>query len=129
MRAVYPIVITPAEESGYVVYVPDLKINTQGESIAECMDMARDAISLWGICEQDMGRDIPEASVILPEHAPNEIVTLVDVDFNAYRRAQDMRAIRKNVTIPSYLNELAEKAGINFSQVLQTALKQQLGIQ
>lgn len=129
MRAVYPIVITPAEEGGYVVYVPDLKINTQGESIAECMDMARDAISLWGICEQDMGRDIPEASVILPEHAPNEIVTLVDVDFNAYRRAQDMRAIRKNVTIPSYLNELAEKAGINFSQVLQTALKQQLGIQ
>ena len=40
-----------------------------------------------------------------------------------------MRVIRKNVTIPSYLNELAEKAGINFSQVLQAALKQTLDVQ
>ena len=47
----------------------------------------------------------------------------------AYRRAQDTRAIRKNVTIPSYLNDLAERAGVNFSQVLQDGLRQRLGVQ
>lgn len=129
MKAAYPIIITPAEEGGYVVYVPDMQINTQGETIAECMDMARDAISLVGICDQDMGNEIPAASGVLPAHDENEVVTFVDVDFDAYRRAQDTRAVRKNVTIPSYLNDLAEKAGVNFSQVLQTALKQQLGVQ
>lgn len=50
------------------------------------------------------------------------------MDFDAYRRANDMRAVRKNVTIPNYLNELAVKAGINFSQVLQEGLKQCLGV-
>ena len=52
----------------------------------------------------------------------------VDIDFDAYRRAHDMRTIRKNVTIPSYLNDLAEQAGVNFSQVLQEGLKQRLGV-
>lgn len=128
MKQVYAIVLSPAEEGGYVVYVPDLDIGTQGETIAECMDMARDAISLWGICEQDNGNEIPEASNMFPDHKPEEIVTLVDVDFDAYRRANDMRTVRKNVTIPHYLNELAVNAGVNFSQVLQEGLKQRLGI-
>ena len=128
MKQIYPIVITPAGEGGYTVHVPDLTLGTQGETIAECIDMARDAISLWGICEQDLGHTIPLASDISPQHGPNEIVTLVDVDFAAYRRANDMRTVRKNVTLPNYLNELAIQAGINFSQVLQEGLKQRLGM-
>ena len=90
--------------------------------------MARDAIGLWGICEQDAGRDIPKSSNLTPSHQPNEVVTLVDVDFAQYRRANDMRTVRRNVTLPNYLNELGEKAGLNFSQVLQDGLKQRLGI-
>ena len=128
MRTAYPIVITPEAEGGYVVYVPDLKINTQGETVAECMYMARDAISLWGICEQDMGRQIPPASEKLPECAGNEMATFVDVDFDAYRRTYEQRTVRKNVTLPAYLNELAEAAHVNFSQVLQEGLKQRLGV-
>lgn len=128
MKQVYPIILTP-EESGYSVLVPDLQIGTQGETIAECIDMARDAICLWGICEQDAGREIPTASTLSPKHAPNEMITLVDVDFAAYRRANDMRTVRRNVTLPSYLNELGEKAGLNFSQVLQEGLRQRLGVQ
>lgn len=95
MRTAYPIVITPEEEGGYVVYVPDLQINTQGETIAECMYMARDAISLWGICEQDMGRQIPPASEKLPECSEGGTVTFVDVDFDAYRRAYEQKTVRK----------------------------------
>lgn len=129
MKAVYPIILSPAAEGGYTVFVPDLEINTQGETVAECIDMARDAIGLWGICEQDMHRPIPESSELSPPHEEKEIVTLVDIDFDAYRRMNDMRTVRKNVTLPSYLNELAEKSGINFSQVLQEGLKARLNVQ
>ena len=128
MKQVYPIILTPETEGGYSVLVPDLQIGTQGETVAECIDMARDAIGLWGICEQDAGREIPSAANLSPAHAPEELVTLVDVDFAAYRRANDMRTVRRNVTLPSYLNELGEKAGLNFSQVLQEGLRQRLGV-
>lgn len=129
MKQVYPVILHPEQEGGFSVSVPDLNIGTQGETIAECIDMARDAIGLWGICEQDEGRVIPEPSGLTPKHEEGELVTLVDIDFDAYRRAHDMRTIRKNVTIPSYLNDLAERAGVNFSQVLQDGLKQRLGVQ
>jgi predicted RNase H-like HicB family nuclease len=128
MRKVYPIVLTPGE-NGFMVYVPDLKINTQGDDIAEAIEMARDAIGLWGITEEDFGRKIPDPATLSCEEVPHEegeVVTLVDVDFKAYRRANDIRAVRKNVTIPSWLNEAAEKEGVNFSQILQEALKEYL---
>lgn len=129
MKQVYPIVLTPETVGGYSVLVPDLQIGTQGETVPECIDMARDAIGLWGICEQDSGREIPVPATLTPDHEDNELVTLVDVDFAAYRRAHDMRTVRRNVTLPSYLNELGEKAGLNFSQVLQDGLRQRLGVQ
>ena len=61
MKASYPVILTPAGR-GYVVFVPNLNINTEGGTLAEALDMARDAISIWGITEQDAGRTIPEAS-------------------------------------------------------------------
>ena len=128
MKQAYPILLTPAEH-GYVVYVPALDINTEGDSIADAISMAEDAIGLWGITAQDMGKPIPEPGDHLPECAKNELAAFAVVDFDAYRRANDMRSVRKNVTIPSYLNELAEKAGLSFSQVLQDGLKAQLGVQ
>lgn len=129
MLSVYPAILTPEKEGGYSVQVPDLEIGTQGETIAECIEMARDAIGLWGISEQDAGRPIPEPSTLTPNHAPGDLVTLVDIDLDAYRRANDLRTVRKNVTVQSWLNDLAEKAGLNFSQVLSDGLKQRLGVQ
>jgi predicted RNase H-like HicB family nuclease len=112
-----------------VVYVPDLEINTQGADIVDAIEMARDAIGMWGISEVDAGRTIPAPSIKIPDHADDEIVALVDIDFDAYRRAHDNRTVRKNLTIPSWLNDRAEKAGINFSQVLQKSLKHELGLE
>ena len=129
MKAAYPIIMTPAEEGGYVVYVPDLEINTEGETLAECMYMARDAISMVGVALEDEGKAVPAPSRELPTHEQGECVSFVDVDFDAYRRAHETRAVRKNVTIPGYLNDLAEKAGLSFSAVLQEALRAKLGVQ
>lgn len=129
MKQVYPIILHPEQEGGYSVFVPDLEIATQGETVAECIDMARDAIGLWGICEQDYGHSIPVSTRLEPEHESNEIVTLVDIDFDEYRRANDMRTVRKYCTIPAWLEYEAKKAGINFSIVLQNALKKELSIE
>ncbi|MDD2510956.1 MAG: type II toxin-antitoxin system HicB family antitoxin [Syntrophomonas sp.] len=128
MLKVYPVILTPSD-SGYVVTVPDLDINTQGKDLAEAIYMARDAIGLWGICEQDDGRIIPEPSTSEPPHEDNELVSWVDIDFEKYRKANDLITMRINVSVPKYLKVLGDEAGINFSQTLQKALKQQLGIQ
>ena len=128
MKSAYPIILTPTAK-GYLVYVPDLEINTEGSSLPDALDMAADAIGLMGITLQDAGKDVPAPSAVLPVCSETEMATFVLVDLEAYRRANDMRTVRKNVTIPNYLNELAEKAALNFSQVLQEGLRQKLGLQ
>lgn len=129
MKQVYPVVFT-ALDSGYMAYVPDFNINTQGEDLAQAIEMARDAIGLMGIDMEDEKKPIPSPSPISSvKTSPNEIVTFVDIDFTVYRRKNDMRAVKKNCTIPSWLNFAAEQAGINFSATLQAALKKELGIE
>lgn len=82
MIKAYPIILTP-DGSGYVVSVPDLEINTQGDNLAEALYMARDAISEWGICQQDAGRAIPEPSKSEPPHEVDELVSWIDIDWNS----------------------------------------------
>ena len=127
MKTAYPVILTPTD-MGYMVYAPDFDINTEGADIADALEMASDAIGLCGIARQDMGQEIPAASASLPECGAGEMAAFAVVDFDAYRRANDMRTVRKNVTLPGRLNDLAEKAGLNFSRVLQDALKERLGV-
>lgn len=85
MKTSYPVILTPAGR-GYVVFVPDLNINTEGSTLADALEMARDAISIWGITEQDAGRTIPEVSDTILTVVGGQIVKWVDVVFEAYRR-------------------------------------------
>ena len=62
-----------------------------------------------------------------PDYA-DKTITLVDVDFAEYRRKNDMRAVRRNVSLPSWLDAAAKEADINVSAVLARALKQELRI-
>lgn len=129
MKKAYPIILTP-DDSGYTVYIPDFKANTQGENLAEAIEMARDAIGLMGIDMEDDNKTIPEPSLAKDiKTAAGDTVTLVDVDFAEYRRKHDMRVVKKNCTVPGWLCYAAEKANINFSQVLQKALKETLHLQ
>ena len=129
MKNSYPIILTP-DAGGYVVEIPDFAIGTQGDSIPEALEMARDAIGLMGIDMEDDGKSLPIPSTLESvSKGPGDIVTLVDVDFTEYRRQNDMRSVRRNVSLPCWLNAAAEKAGINVSAVLQAALKQQLHLE
>ncbi|MCL2049763.1 MAG: type II toxin-antitoxin system HicB family antitoxin [Defluviitaleaceae bacterium] len=127
MINVYPIILTPTK-CGYVVSVPDLDIDTQGKDIAEAIFMARDAIGLWGICEQDERRVIPNPSVTEPPHEVGELVAWVDIDFDEYRRKNDNRSVRRNITLPAWLDYAASKANINVSGFIQAALKEHLQV-
>lgn len=128
MKKAYPIVMTQGAKY-IVVFVPDFEINTQGEDIPDAIEMARDAIGLMGIDMEDDGEALPEPSELAAVQADapaGAVVSLVDVDFAEYRRKNDLRTVKKNCTIPSWLNYEAERAGVNFSAVLQAALKNEL---
>lgn len=128
MKNTYPIVLTP-EAQGFTVYIPDFDINTEGDDLTEAIEMARDAIGLMGIDMEDDGKALPVPSPLQSIPAQDgDTVSLVDVDFTEYRRKNELRTVKKNCTLPSWLCYEAEKANINFSQALQSALKHELHI-
>lgn len=130
MKVIYPVIIIQTKKDDYFVQIPDMDIATQGSSIENSIDMARDAISLMAVDILEDKKELPKASE-LSSVKPTEkdaIVTLVDADITAYKQKLDNRTVRKNVTIPCWLNAAAEAQHINFSAVLQKALKEQLNI-
>ena len=128
MKNSYPVILSP-DEFGYLVYIPDFDINTQGHDITEAIEMARDAIGIMGIDLEDDGKTIPSPnspkSITVPD---DSFLTLVDIDFDEYRKKNETRTVKKNCTLPGWLCYEAEKANINFSQVLQAALKRELNM-
>ena len=124
MRYVFPAVFEPAEEGGFIVSVPDVEgCFTEGETLADAMFMAQDALAMMLVYCEDHDRPIPVATPIEKVKAPkNSFVSLVLADTDQWRRTFDNKAVKKTLSIPSWLNAKATKAGVNFSQVLQEAL-------
>ena len=91
------------------------------------MKMARDAIGLMGIDMQDDGEALPKPTDDGRKAGKcRGSRDALDVDFDEYRRANDLRAVKKNCTIPSWLNVAAEKAGLIFSNLLAEAIREKL---
>lgn len=130
MKVIYPVIIIQTKQDDYFVQIPDMDIATQGNSLENSIDMARDAISLMAVDMLEDKKDLPKASELssINPKEKNAIVTLVDADITAYKQKLDNKAVRKNVTIPCWLNAAAEAQHINFSAVLQNALKEELNI-
>ena len=127
-RKAYPIVITKENDGFFYVEIPDFDIATQGEDIADAMEMARDAIGLMGIDLMDDGKELPKPNTAKFKETENDITTLVDVDFAEYRRKVDNKAVKKNCTIPYWMSVEADKIGINYSKILQDAIANILGV-
>ena len=127
MKNSYPIILTP-DKVGYVVYIPDFNINTEGDTLTDAIEMARDAIGIMGIDMEDDKKELPIPTSLgdLKKTSSGDIISLVDVDFTEYRRQNEQRMVRRNVTLPSWLNYEAEKSGVNVSAILQRALKNEL---
>lgn len=132
MKLIYPAIFSPLEEMpGYCVTFPDLPgCVTQGSNLEEAITMAADAASGWVLDEWEDGNPTPESSRlsdIITENA-EDFVNLIVLDMDSYAEKYGQKAIRKNCTIPAWLNTMAERKGVNFSAVLQRALMEQLGV-
>ncbi len=128
MRYAYPAVFVPLDDGGYYVKIPDLPgCQTEGEDLADAIFMAEDAASMWLWDAENRKEQIPVPSQALQVQPP-EFVNYVYADTDEYRRKNDSRAVKKTLSIPNWLNVQAEQAGVNFSQVLQDALKERLGV-
>lgn len=125
----YPAVFT-AENNSYSVSFPDIDgCLTFGETIPEAIEMAEDALCLMLYDLEEEGSEIPKPSDAKELKVNNnEFVTMIACDTVEYRKFYDNKAVKKTLTVPNWMNTLAEKAGINFSQVLQEALTQKLGL-
>lgn len=142
MKQVYPTFIVNTDdgsEHSFLVCVPDMDIFTEGNTFADAIEMARDAIGLAGISMEDNKEELPVPSdqnaAIEKVRQDTEdidfskgILTYVDVDFSEYRKKVDTKTVRRNVALPSWLNYEAEHAGINVSRVLQEALMNVLNV-
>lgn len=130
MKYIYPVCIYPGDVSGYTVIVPDLPgCITEGETLAEALEQATDAASGWVLDELEEGRKAPQSSLpenIKADEYENGIVSVVMIDVDDYAEKHGSKAVRKNCTIPAWLNTAAENAHLNFSQILQTALQEHL---
>ena len=125
MKLVYPARFIPWDEGvGYTVEFPDLPgCVTEGDTLADAIYMAEDAASGWVLGELEDGRDIPKASPLTSIPLDDaEFVSPVVLDMDSYAEKYGNKAIRKNLTIPAWLNTFAEKQKVNFSQVLTDAL-------
>lgn len=139
---VYPAIFHRAKEGGYVVIFPDFDYGgTQGDTLNEAIEMAQDYIGTWLYDDFIHGKELPkptninDISIEVSEEekeflVPNEsFKTLVSLDMGKYVRECKNQIVRKNVSIPSWLNEMAKRYNLNFSNLLQEAIKRELGIE
>lgn len=121
----YPAVFLK-EQDGYSVRIPDIDgCFSEGDTMDEACANALDAIGLN--LEDNADYPVPSEPNKI-ELEKDEFIVMLEFDMLAYRRRNDTRAVKKTLTIPSWLNSVAEENHINFSSVLQTALKSQLNI-
>lgn len=129
MRYVYPAIFTQ-EKNGYSVIFPDLEgCYTCGDDLKDAIYMAEDVLAFTLFDYEKTGLSVPapgELSSI--KTLENQFVNYIACDTIEYQRRHNNKAVKKTLSIPEWLNEIATARGINFSQVLQDALKSQLGL-
>lgn len=128
-RYFYPAVFTYEEGEEIAVVFPDLDVATSGENDDDALLSARELLGcvMFGL-EEDAAQ-IPEPTALSKVALePNERAVLVDVYMPSVRMAHNNKSVNRTVTLPAWLNAAALERNINFSQVLQDALKTQMGI-
>ncbi|OUO94792.1 type II toxin-antitoxin system HicB family antitoxin [Cloacibacillus sp. An23] len=126
---IYPAILDYADD-GITITFPDLPgCVSCAKNDEEAYFMARDAMRGWLLVSEEYGDEIKEPTPLKDVALEsNQRAMLVDVNLAFYREPHRNRAVKKTLTIPAWLNELAEKENVNFSYVLQNALRQQLNV-
>jgi len=136
MNAIYPVIFTEtAEENGDIlVYIPDVDGMTEGKDIADAIAMAKDYIgnALFDKREAELpvAKKIDEIDLKASPFfdSGKSFVSLVDVDLDAFRLREKSKSVRRNITLPQWLDDMVTRAKLNVSAITQSALKKELGI-
>lgn len=125
----YPALFHKEAEGGFWVSFPDIpECLTQGTDMSQAYEMAVDALGL-ALANRMKENNVPvPTSIDFLVIAENSYPVIIEFDLLEYKKKHSSRAVKKTLTIPEWLNDEATKKGINFSAVLQEALKAQLGI-
>ena len=125
----YPALFHKEAEGGFWVSFPDIpECLTQGTDMSQAYEMAVDALGL-ALADRMKENNVPvPTSIDFLVIAENSYPVIIEFDLLEYKKKHSSRAVKKTLTIPEWLNDEATKKGINFSAVLQEALKAQLGI-
>ncbi len=129
-KYLFPAVFSLESSGDYSVIFPDIEgCYTQGDNLQDAYEMAEDVLALRLYDLEEANNTIPTPSN--PNDIPIEsgaFVVLVGTDTIEYRKFYDNKAVKKTLTVPQWLNTMAERENLNFSQILQDALKKHLGI-
>ena len=127
-KQLYPAIFTE-EQGGYSVTFPDFEgCFSEGDSLEEAYEMAIDALGLYF---EDEKKDFEYPKATNPKNivtGENEFIVMIEFDMIEHMKKHGNKAIKKTLTIPAWLNELAMRENVNFSQTLQNALVEQLKI-
>ena len=127
-KYIYPAIFAK-EGAFYNVRFPDLeRCYTQGESLQDAYEMASDVLCLTLYRLEEEGASIPPASELSAFRTGKDEFVSLACDTMEYRQYYDNRAVKKTLTIPAWLNTMSEREGLNFSAILQAALKNALNI-
>jgi Uncharacterized conserved protein len=115
------------DENTLLVLFPDVPgAITCGDDMAHAYEMAEECLGT--MLEDEIDLPVPSTIEEIQAKYPNKAVALISVDMLAFKRKYHNKVVKKNTSIPEWLNELAEKENINFSQTLTEALKLKLGV-
>ncbi|WP_018130700.1 type II toxin-antitoxin system HicB family antitoxin [Effusibacillus pohliae] len=128
---IYPVVVEKAEDGGIGMYFPDFPGTAiLAKDLIDGIKRAKEMLADLILEQEEQGIELPDPST--PDQIelldPSDRIVMIEVYMPPYRDEDANRAVTKNCTLPKWLRDAAEEAGINFSQVLQYALKEQLGL-
>lgn len=127
-RYLYPAVLTYEEGYEIAVTFPDLPgCATSGETEADAVAAGREALGLHLFGMEEDGDELPAPSLAKDiELEDGEVIAMIDVFMPSIRLNQKNKAVNRTVTLPAWLNAKAVECGINFSQLLQDAIKREI---
>lgn len=126
MKLLYPAIFTPAKEGGYTVEFPDLPgCFTEGDNLIEAIEMAVDAASGWILGEIEEGNTYPSPSNFEELKIPKGcLANLIVLDMDSYSEKYGTKAVRRNITIPAWLDTYVQRNNLSLSRVVQDNLYQ-----
>ena len=122
----YPAIFTFENDQYWVEFI-DLKgCFSSGSTLPEAMEKSKEAMGLF---LEDL-ETLPNCTTNIKniKLEDNQLISFVSIDLEEHKRKYTNKSVKKTLSIPAWLNTIAERENVNFSQILQSALKDYLNI-